>query len=159
MILLQTSGLIIFFNSVVVMELGSIISLANTLHSWPLGCHLLHAGVRQQTAFHQAPHLSTQSIWMMLLRTPQAKMPAHLIILFGSKAGRVHSQSTQHYPQRIRATSQPAALSNTIGHILWEGGVVSWEQHMLWQMSFNSQHGHLPAGSPGQVPPTQFAFL
>ena len=114
-----------FFNSVVVMELGSIISLANILHSWPLGYHLLHAQVCQQPAFHQAPHLSTQSIWMMSLRTPQAKLPVHLIILFGSKAGRVHSQATQHYLQRIRAMSQPVALSNTIGHILWEGRVVS----------------------------------
>ena len=115
-----------FLISVVVIEPGSLISLANILYSRSLGYHFLHTQVCQQPAFHQAPHLFTQSIWMMYLRTPQAKMPVCLIILFGSKAGRVHSQSTQHYLQRIRTMAQPllcrTPLATSSGNAGWYPG-------------------------------------
>lgn len=115
-----------FLISVVVIEPGSLISLANILHSRSLGYHLLHTQVRQQPAFHQAPHLFTQSIWMMYLRTPQAKITVRLLILFESKAGRVHSQSTQHYLQRIRTMVQPllcrTPLATSSGNAGWYPG-------------------------------------
>ena len=86
----------------------------------------------------------------MYLRTPQAKMTVRPMILFGSKAGRVHSQSTQHY---LNQNCGPAsALSNTIGYILWECRVVSWEKHRLEQVSFNSQDDHLPARAQNKAP-------
>lgn len=85
-------------------------------------------------------------------------MPGHLIHLLGRKAGSDHSPSTQPCLQRIRALSKSRAPWNTMGHILWEGGVVSWEKPKLWQTSFNSQHSHLPAGSPGQVLLTLFVY-
>lgn len=100
---------------------GSIFSLAKILPSLPLGHHLLHARVHQEQAIQQLHHLTTQSTGVMFLRTPWTKIPKQLIILFGSKGDVFHSQSTQHYLERIKAMSQPMALPNTTGHILSEG--------------------------------------
>lgn len=148
-----------FLLLMVVMELGSIISLANTLHSCPLGYHLLYAQVHQQQAFPGPSSCQTQSIWMMFLRTPWIKMPMQLTILFGSKEGRVHSQSTQHYLQRIRACHSPwlcwIPLATSSGKAGWHPG----RSTGFGRFSFDSQGSHLLVGSLGQVPPTQFVYL
>lgn len=81
----------------------------------------------------------------MYLRTPQAKITVRLLILFGSKAGRVHSQSTQHYLQRIRTMVQPLLCQTPLATSSGECRVVSWEKHRLEQIYFNSQNDHLPA--------------
>lgn len=154
MILLKPSGPVFFFFSFwwwLCKPIGSIFSLAKILPSWPLGCPLLHVHVHQQQAVQQVPHLTTQSTWVMFLRTPWTQIPKQLIILFGSKGDRFHSQSSQHYQQKIGATSQPTALPDPSGHTLPEG--------KAWQSSFNSQHSCLLAERPGQVPPTPSAYL
>lgn len=60
------------------------------------------------------------------------------MVLRGSKGARVHSQSTQHYLQTIRAMSQMTVLPNTAGHTLCEGRVASWEEYRLQQTSLNA---------------------
>lgn len=137
---------------------GSIFSLAKILPSWPLGCHLLHVHVPQQQALQQVPHVTTQSTWVMFLRTPSTKIPKQLIILSGSKADRLHSQSTQHYVQRIRGVPQPMALPNTIGHILSEGGAGGILGGLADPLQLPTQ---LPAGWKSRTSPypTQSAYL
>ena len=65
-------------------------------------------------------------------------------------------QSSQPIHPALSAENQncgPAnALSNTIGYILWECRVVSWEKHRLEQVSFNSQDDHLPARAQNKAP-------
>lgn len=65
-------------------------------------------------------------------------------------------QSSQPIHPALPAENQnhgtATAVSNTIGHILWECRVVSWEKHRLEQISFNSQDDHLPARAQNKYP-------
>lgn len=81
----------------------------------------------------------------MYLRNPTGKDHSASAYLIW-KQGR---QSSQPIHPALSAENQnygtATALSNTIGHILWECRVVSWEKHRLEQIYFNSQNDHLPA--------------